>query len=58
MNSRIVVTFAACSAAIASAGWFTDFNTAPHPDHGLSGDLVANPLGGGNPDVIVWDLQS
>ena len=57
MNSRIIATFAACSVAIASAGWFADFNAAPNFDDGLSSDLVANPLGG-NPDVIVWDLQS
>ena len=57
MNSRVVASFVACSAALASAGWFADFDTAPSSDLGLAEGLVANPLGG-NPDVVVWDLQS
>ena len=57
MNSRVVASFVVCSAALASAGWFADFDTAPSSDLGLAEGLVANPLGG-NPDVVVWDLQS
>ena len=60
MKTRVVVSFVACSAALASAEWLVGLTTAPHADHadqGLAEGLVANPLGG-NPDVVVWDLQS
>ena len=57
MKSRIVASCVACSAALASAGWFADLSSAPDRDHSLTEGLVANPLGG-NPDVVVWDLQS
>ena len=57
MTSRPVAILAASAVALAAAGRFADFSTSPNTDAGLSGQLVAEPLGG-NPDVIVWDLQS
>ena len=57
MKTRVVASCAACSAALASAGWFADLSSAPNADHALAQGLAANPLGG-NPDVVVWDLQS
>ena len=56
MKSRVIPSCVACSAALASAGWFADLSSAPNTDHGLAGNLYAQPLGG-NPDVVVWDLQ-
>ena len=57
MNSRVVAGFVACSAALASAGWFADFTPSPDSDDGYSQDPIAYSQGG-NPDVVVWDLQS
>ena len=50
---------AAGSLAITALGRLVDFETAPEVNTG-SGDspLTAELLGGGNPDVVVWDLQS
>ena len=50
--------FAAGSLAITALGRLVDFETAPEANMASSGNLTAQPLGGGNPDVIVWDLQS
>ena len=50
---------AAGSLAITALGRLVDFESAPEINMG-SGDnpLTAELLGGGNPDVVVWDLQS
>ena len=49
---------AAGSLAITALGRLVDFESAPEANMANGGTLTAEPLGGGNPDVVVWDLQS
>ncbi|RPG08292.1 MAG: hypothetical protein CBB84_006990, partial [Phycisphaera sp. TMED24] len=49
---------AAGSLAITALGRLVDFESAPEANMASGGNLIAEPLGGGNPDVVVWDLQS
>ena len=49
---------AAGSLAITALGRLVDFESAPEANMASGGTLTAEPLGGGNPDVVVWDLQS
>ena len=49
---------AAGSLAITALGRLVDFESAPEANMTSGGTLTAEPLGGGNPDVVVGDLQS
>jgi hypothetical protein len=48
---------AAGSLAITALGRLVDFESAPEANITSGGNLTVEPLGG-NPDVVVWDLQS
>ena len=48
---------AAGSLAITAVGRLVDLDSAPEANFGSGEGLTAQPLGG-NPDVVVWDLQS